>query len=189
MELYAARHGETISNLKQLLTGGEGDSPLTEKGREQARQLGKSLQNISFDAVYTSPLGRAQDTVRIALGDRYPIRTDPRLAEIGLGPMEGLSYEAASQAFPQSGMLFFTDPANYQPPINGESYPDMIKRISGFLEDLSKEPYETVFLQTHGTVLRVLYACSIDASITAIANSPTYSNCDLAHFTYPPCRG
>lgn len=184
MELYASRHGETRANTKKRLLGREGDSPLTEKGIEQAKQLGEALKDINFDAVYSSPLNRAVDTAQIAFGNKYEICIDERLAEIGVGLMNGMTYADASQCFPESGMLFFTDPVSYKPPSNGECLKDMIERISSFIDDIATKNYQKVFILTHGYALRVLYACTIDKSISTIAQSPRYSNCEVAHYTY-----
>lgn len=182
MELYAARHGETLSNAEKRLTGRETNSPLTEKGIEQAKQLGESLKDIDFDAVYSSPLSRAMDTVNIAFGNKYKIYIDDRLAEIGLGIMEGMTYDDASVHFPESGMLFFTEPALYKTPPKGEHLNDMIKRVDSFLDDIIKTNHDKVFILTHGYMLRVLYACTENKSIADIAKSPHYSNCDTAHY-------
>jgi broad specificity phosphatase PhoE len=184
MELYIARHGETFSNVERRLTGGRLNSPLTEKGIEQAKQLGKSFENITFDAVYSSPLERAVDTVKIAFGGRYKINLDERLAEIILGVMEGMKYEEVSEKFPLSGMLFWTDPPSYKPPEDGESLNDMIERFSSFIADLQSKNYNKVFVLTHGYALRVLYACMKDKQIASIGEAPHYSNCDIAHYIF-----
>lgn len=189
MELYAARHGETISNYEKRLIGGGGDSPLTEKGIEQAKALGKSLENIVFDAVYTSPLNRAVHTANIAFGDRYDICIDERLKEIGLGVMEGMTYDDASVIFPESGMLFMTDPVLYKPPLNGEHLTDIIKRVESFFDDIIKMNYNKVFVLAHGYVLRVLYSCTADKSISAIGKSPGYANCDVVRYIYDSGNG
>jgi len=73
MELYVSRHCETLSNIQRRLTGSL-DSPLTEKGIEQAKSLGKSLENITFDAVYSSPLKRAVETVKAAFGGKWGLK-------------------------------------------------------------------------------------------------------------------
>lgn len=184
MELYAARHGETISNLENRLTGGETDSPLTEKGIAQAKQLAESLEGKAFDAVYCSPLKRAIDTAEIVLGNNYEICVDARLSEIGLGAMNGMTYEEAVSNFPDSGMLFFTNPTLYRPILGAELLQDMIDRVGSFLDDIASRNHKNVFVQTHGYVLRVLYACAVDRSVSAIAKSPGYANCDVVHYTY-----
>lgn len=183
MELYAVRHGETHFNREGRMTGRDGDSSLTEKGIRQAEKLGESLGNIDFDAVYSSPLGRAVQTVRTVLRGRYPVVTDERLAEIGLGLMHGMRYEEASRVFPEAGMLFMTDPAVYKPPSGGETLTDLLGRVADFLRELSETQYEKVFVSTHGYVLRVLYACTEDCSVAALARAPSFGNCELVHFT------
>ncbi|MDR2558133.1 MAG: histidine phosphatase family protein [Oscillospiraceae bacterium] len=184
MELYIARHGETLSNVEMRLTGGKSNSPLTESGIEQAKQLGKLLEDVAFDAVYSSPLKRAVDTVNIAFGSKYKICTDERLEEIHLGIMEGMKYVEASAKFPDSGMLFYTEPALYKPPEGGESLNDMIKRFNSFINYLKDKNYNKVFALTHGYALRVLYACMIDGRVETIGKAPHYSNCALAHYIY-----
>lgn len=71
MELYVSRHGETLANIEKRLAGSKSDSPLTEKGIMQAKELGQNLNSISFDVVYSSPLQRAVNTVNIAFDNKY----------------------------------------------------------------------------------------------------------------------
>lgn len=184
MNLYVSRHGETISNIERRLTG-RSDSPLTPKGIEQAKALNKSLDGVIFDAVFCSPLKRAVQTVDAIFGGGISIYTDDRLAEISLGVMEGLTFSEANEKYPDSGMLFFTDPLLYKTPPEGENLTDMLGRIISFISDIEKSGHENVFALTHGYAMRVLYACiSGDKSIAAIAGAPAFTNCDLAKFTY-----
>ena len=61
--LYLVRHGETTWNREGRMQG-QGDSPLTERGIEQARRIGRTLERLldgRMPAVMvTSPLGRAR---------------------------------------------------------------------------------------------------------------------------------
>jgi len=182
MELYISRHGETISNFEKRMVGSGGNSPLTEKGIEQAKALGKSLEDINFDAVYASPLKRAVDTANIVFDYKYKIIIDERLIEIGLGDMEGMTWDEASNAFPES--TFMSNPTAYIPPPNGEKLNNMINRIDSFLEDIIKINYSKVFIMTHGYVMRVLYACTVDKSIASIEKSPNCGNCDVVRYHY-----
>jgi probable phosphoglycerate mutase len=52
MEILLIRHGDPDYDHDSL----------TERGVEEARQLAGSLAQVSIDALYTSPLGRAQET-------------------------------------------------------------------------------------------------------------------------------
>ena len=62
--VYLIRHGETSWNCEKRLQG-QSDSPLTEEGIRQAKALAGRLSTISFDAVYSSDLERARQTVHI----------------------------------------------------------------------------------------------------------------------------
>jgi broad specificity phosphatase PhoE len=87
--LYIARHGETEWNLKQL-TQGHGDSPLTDKGKEQARALGERLKEVAFDAIFSSDLSRAKHTAEIAKLEReLAVQTSELLRERSFGAYEG----------------------------------------------------------------------------------------------------
>ena len=185
MELYVARHGETESNAEHRVQGSGLDSPLTPAGIAQAVALGKSLEGISFDAVYSSPIKRATDTVEIAFGGKYKPILDPRLVEIGLGAMEGMIWEDAIEIYPEAGIRLFTDPLNYIPPPKGEALQDMINRISAFLDDIGKTGYKRVFVLAHGYVLRVFEACALDKSPATIGKSArSYKNCEMVRYQY-----
>jgi probable phosphoglycerate mutase len=65
--LWLARHGETDWSAAGKHTG-RTDVALNEKGRKQAKALGRGLarMEIHFSAAYTSPLSRARETARLA---------------------------------------------------------------------------------------------------------------------------
>lgn len=66
--LYILRHGETLFNV-QHKTQGWCDSPLTERGIEQAVRAGIMLSEagITFDHLYSSTSERCCDTLELAL--------------------------------------------------------------------------------------------------------------------------
>ncbi len=60
--LILVRHGMSEYNAKSLWTGWD-DPCLTEEGRQQARNAGKSLTDIPLDYGYTAALKRAKETL------------------------------------------------------------------------------------------------------------------------------
>ena len=65
-KIYFTRHGETVWNVENKICGMT-DSPLTEKGRAQARELGRKASGPAasrIDEILYSPLSRAADTAR-----------------------------------------------------------------------------------------------------------------------------
>ena len=61
MKIWIARHGQTDLNHAKRMQG-RTDAPLNKKGIEQAKQSRQNIGDVHFDAVYASPLQRAQLT-------------------------------------------------------------------------------------------------------------------------------
>lgn len=57
------RHGRTIANQQGILMGRGADSPLLEEAWEEAKELGKELQDREVDYLYSSSLGRTKRTL------------------------------------------------------------------------------------------------------------------------------
>lgn len=66
LNLYFIRHGQTILNKYNRMQGWC-DSPLTEQGLQQANKTGEFLQEISFQAAYSSDTMRSSKTAEIIL--------------------------------------------------------------------------------------------------------------------------
>jgi len=89
MWLYCVRHGESAYNAEGRIQG-QLDVPLSEFGRRQGAAIAAALAALSADAIYSSPLLRAQQTAEIvARRLDLPIRTDERLKEINVGIFQG----------------------------------------------------------------------------------------------------
>ena len=79
--IYFARHGETVWNVENKICGMT-DSPLTEKGRQQARELGRKVKEsgVHIDEILYSPLSRAADTAKAGRMRTRPIFSWPTTA-------------------------------------------------------------------------------------------------------------
>lgn len=151
--LYILRHGQTEWNAAHRLQG-HLDSPLTEKGRGQAKQQRQLLAACDLDGfvAFSSPQGRAFHTASIALEGLFPcISTDARLMEIGVGSWEGRSRQDLTLDGPvdeseESALdLFERAP-------DGEGFTALRKRCTSFLADLRGPSV----LVTHGVTSRML---------------------------------
>lgn len=68
--LYMVRHGQTILNSYNRLQGWC-DSPLTQKGINDAKSAGKHLADIKFDKAYHSDTTRAMRTCHFILENNH----------------------------------------------------------------------------------------------------------------------
>ena len=123
LELIYETHSATVDNEEGRATGwlpGE----LSESGREQAILLGERRRDV--DAVFSSDLGRALETVAIAFfGSDVPIFHDWRLRECDYGALNGAPHSELE-----------VEKHIEVPFPGGESYRDVVARIASFLNDL-----------------------------------------------------
>ncbi|MBO5755277.1 MAG: histidine phosphatase family protein, partial [Clostridia bacterium] len=145
MRLYMIRHGQSVANAERRHVGW-GQTPLTEKGREDARLAGTLLCDVSFDRIYVSDLIRAKETLEIALPEAKGIET-PLLREIGVGELSGKTVSACAEEY---GERYLTNKAvrNFIP-FGGESNDLHRERIGEFLALLVADPQPTVAAFCH----------------------------------------
>ena len=86
-QVYLVRHGETAWSISGQHTG-RTDIPLTERGEQDAQELGTRLKGLNFAKVFTSPLQRARQTSELA-GFGASAEFDPDLMEWDYGAYEG----------------------------------------------------------------------------------------------------
>jgi 2,3-bisphosphoglycerate-dependent phosphoglycerate mutase len=94
-KLVLLRHGQSDWNLKNLFTGWT-DVDLTEQGRVEARDAGRTLraEGLTFDIAFTSVLVRAIRTLWLVLDEMelmwIPVERHWRLNERHYGALQGL---------------------------------------------------------------------------------------------------
>ena len=162
--LYLARHGQTRANLEKRFSGKK-DTPLTDLGRNQARQLGEILLRELGPrpplAFVSSPFARAQTTMRILRRElELPADgfvTEPRLAEIDLGLWDQLTDDEARALDPAAFEARGADKWNVHVP-GGENYREAAARASSWVEELRAD---TIAI-THGAILRILRGLFMD---------------------------
>lgn len=155
--VYLIRHAETEWSRSGRHTGTT-DLPLTDTGRQRARELEPLLAEANFVLVLSSPLRRARQTTALAgFGERAVIDDD--LAEWNYGEYEGLTTEQIHQKAP--GWMVFTDggPGGESPTQVGARVDRVIARVQSAGGDVA--------LFGHGHVLRVLAARWLGLPVSA----------------------
>jgi probable phosphoglycerate mutase len=91
-ELFIVRHGDAIPGEEEIIPSSiYDDLPLSRTGREQAQALADRLGNVSFAAMYSSPLRRCLETAA-PLAERLgmtPVIV-PGIQEVRLGEVHPL---------------------------------------------------------------------------------------------------
>jgi broad specificity phosphatase PhoE len=141
LTLYVLRHGECEHNVDGRLAS-QDDSPLTAKGREQARANGKLLKEIAGDLgafdFFASSLHRTcvtMELTREAAGlPPTGYRADHRLMEMHCGDQIWLRW---SDIPPEDRARYRADPWNLARP-GGESQARVYDRVGKFLATLTR---------------------------------------------------
>lgn len=144
--IYLVRHGETIWNMIGRQQG-HLDSPLTQRGIDQARAAGRLLKKIlpeaSQLAIETSPLERARQTAAIVCQELglsvAAVVISPLLIEHHLGNWHGLTWEEIEEEFPGSRLAREANKWTYRVP-GGESYALIKNRARQWLESQRHAP-------------------------------------------------
>lgn len=161
LKIYIARHGQNEDNAQGVLNGHR-DLPLTETGREQAKQLalGITQEGIAFERVYASPLSRAYETAEIvatALGLEKPTAL-PGLIERDFGVMTGkpvseIEKWCGEEIIKTETITYFLSPQG------AETFPELLVRAKRTLEEIeAHHKTGAVLLVTHGDIGKMLYA-------------------------------
>lgn len=157
--LIVWRHGETTYNASGRWQG-QYDAPLSDRGRQQARQAAEYLAALGATRVVASDLSRAAETGRaLAEAAGIPITYDDRLREINVGEWAGLTTE---QIRSQYGEVLdqVEQGADVRRGVTGETLSELAARARAAARDVveTMAPGETVVLACHGVAARTLSA-------------------------------
>ncbi len=158
MRILLARHGETPWNAEGRYQG-QIDIPLSPVGEAQAAALGERLKDLRIARAVASPLSRARDTARFALGeDRASmLLTDADVQEIAHGEWEGLLASEINEKDPARLRAWREEPDTVLMP-GGESLRQVLDRswrgLVRATEGLGED--DTLLLVAHDAVNRVI---------------------------------
>jgi broad specificity phosphatase PhoE len=156
MILYIIRHGQTAWNKEEVFRGTK-DIPLNDVGKKEAQALGAYLKDVSFDAIYTSPLSRAVQTAEaVARPVGITPRVEAALIDLNFGSWQGVSHDEVKMKFPDLYRLWKNAPDQVKFP-EGESLNDVSSRVDALLKKLLKDHTDQVVgLFSHRVVCKVL---------------------------------
>jgi probable phosphoglycerate mutase len=144
MAIYLLRHGETPGNAGRVVQ--TPDTPLSERGRDQAARAAARLVGAGIARILTSDLARAAltaEALRRAL--QVPVEEEPLLRERDFGEIRGTPYAELTVD------IFGLD---YAPP-GGETWPafhDRVDRAWGRVQEVAAATTGHLAVVTHGLV-------------------------------------
>ena len=215
MEIYLIRHGTTKWNAEFRLQG-KTNTPLDELGLEMARQTGIRFRElgITFDRVYTSPLRRAYNTARLAVGlpmltGDVPVETgsvteigsaveiirDARLEELGFGQQEGKNTLEMLRDESLPFRYFKDDPPKYDTlteSVGAESLTALCRRTAEFLREVVEQANlpRRILISGHGACNKALLMhIRGDRDLANFWTGGLQRNCGVDRIEYDPETG
>ena len=138
MRLILVRHGATDWNQQRRVQG-LSNLGLNETGRGQAEALAQSLKDVKVDAIYTSPLRRAQETARaISRFHQVEVVTIDGLKELDVGAVDGLTYEEMRIHHSEFFTKWMADFTSVRLP-GGGTVPELRDQCCAAIQDIVKK--------------------------------------------------
>ncbi|MBW3595322.1 MAG: phosphoglycerate mutase family protein [Actinobacteria bacterium] len=160
-EIYAVRHAETVLGERDIVNGDPSvENPLTERGRQQARDIGARLATVDLGICITTEFQRTHETADLILAGRdVPRLVIAALNDPRQGQFEGESFASYARWMDQSGIEDAI-------PGGGESQIDCVTRYAG--------GWRTVAEKADLPVLVVAHAFPISVALTIHDDEPPF---------------
>lgn len=192
VRIMLIRHGLTYWNTIGKMQGSS-DVHLSPDGLHQARLLAAYCPFSIADAIYSSPLARAQTTALI-LANKFNLHVETvnALREISFGDWEGKILRDMAQSDPINFERFFMKPDELEIP-NAESVHDLQNRamnaLNKIIDNHKSEKDSHIIIVAHGAINRVILCSLLEIPIRkmwALSQFNTAVNIfreDDGHFT------
>ncbi len=150
MRIYLIRHGETTGDIEDRY-GEDYEDHLTERGKEQSKELAKKLKNKNIEIIFHSPRIRATETARIISKG-----LDLKLAKVqdlrernAYGILTGMIKSDAKRKYPKEVKKLERDKINHDVK-NSENYNSFKDRIINTFNEITNRDYNAIAIISHG---------------------------------------
>ena len=193
--VWILRHATSTFNAEGRYQGCCDTPDLTGQGWKAARLAGKRLRGTAIDAVITSPLCRAVQTVVGVLeafrdyARPLELEMDAKLREVELLGWEGLPFAEVQRRFPEQHSTWRLSPYDLRMlSASGEpKFPvrSLYQRAGLFLKGLvSNYAGKSVLLVTHGGTARALITTALGLGVQYF-HRIQQSNCGISRLCFP----
>jgi probable phosphoglycerate mutase len=185
--IILVRHGITEDMEKRLMQGSS-DSPLSPRGREEARRTGEVLSTIAFDAAFASPLGRAWETAQITAQPHAGLKVIPLndLHEMDFGFFEGKPFFASPDEEPHGMRRLFLLMKVLFAQITGESLRSVSRRaVRSWKEISARVPEGRLLIVSHGVLINYLLKHLLDEEVFKSLRTVGIKPCSITELKVP----
>ncbi|CCW68539.1 unnamed protein product [Phytomonas sp. Hart1] len=179
--IHICRHGQDLDNAASTLNGHR-NQPLSALGEKQAQRTAENIlkSGIHLDAIYSSPLRRAQQTAEILRTMiPAPLELENGLIERDFGALTGRPYSdipklAGDNVFQGDKVLYFLE-------VDGcETFPSCLDRARRVLARLdAKHSGQHVLLVCHGDIGKMLIAARRGITWQEALQLPYFENTEV----------
>ena len=165
MKIMLVRHGQTFWNILGKMQG-TSNVHLSPDGLHQARLLAAHCPFHTADAIYSSPLSRAEDTA-VILANKFNLHVQfiPELRETNFGDWEGQTLREIAEKEPENFEKFFMQPDELKIP-NGETFQQCqvraMEALKKIIDKHSSDKKSHIIVVAHGAVNRVILCSLLD---------------------------
>jgi alpha-ribazole phosphatase/probable phosphoglycerate mutase len=156
--LVLIRHAQPAEDARGICYG-RLDIGLSARGQRSAQLIGRALERIPLEAVYSSPSKRALETATpLASAHNLTPLVDGGLREIDFGEFEGRRYEEIRVTHPDLYRSWMQTPTEVRFP-GGESYADLHARAVEVMGRVRAGHHGSLAaIVSHGGILRAMLA-------------------------------
>lgn len=144
---------------------------LSPEGHRQAKALANYLKGRKLDALYCSPMKRAQQTLApLAAHYEFTATTIPDFCEVHFGDWTGLGWQEVHDKFQVSAFQWLEMMEQARVP-NGECSRTFRNRIEPDLKKIIEQHSgQTVAIVCHGGVIRMILSILLDLPLPKLAH-------------------
>lgn len=167
--LFLLRHGEVEERYHRVF-GGRIDMDLSPRGHEQARSLAGFVRRRPIDAIYASPMRRAQQTLApLASHCPKPAIARPEFREVDFGDWTGLTWEQVHSRY-QVSAFDWLEQIERGAIANAETGAVFRARVEPALRQIVREHAgQSVAIVCHGGVIRMMLSILLDLALPKMA--------------------
>lgn len=184
-KIIIVRHGNSVANVEGIYAGLT-ETPLSEVGKMQAKLVcGYLYKNFKIDKIYSSPLSRAVDTVKLLaekLNEKIIIENNMR--EMFGGEWEGKPMKNLPLLYPEDFSVWQNN-VGFARCTGGESYPEVQIRAMNAIQSIAKNSKDkTVVVATHGGLIRAIECAVKNIPLERMNETDYVSNASISIVNY-----